>query len=97
MPGIVRANADAHEGHAGILVPFHQTYYNKGSSNVFINNESVVCKGDQCLCSDQAIGASGTVFVNGKPVHRQGDATSGHGTWVPTAAKTGSPNVFADS
>ena len=40
-------------------------------------------------------GASTNVFVNGIGVHRQGDGTGGHGSWVPNASASGSPNVFA--
>jgi len=96
MPAIVRANADAHSGHSGYRVPFHKTYYTGGSGNVFINGEPVILKGNKCLCGDPAVGASGSVFVNGVPVHRKGDATGGHGNWVPNSASTGSPNVYAD-
>jgi len=96
MPAIVRANADAHIGHAGPKVPFHKTYYTGGSGNVFINGESVILKGNTCLCGDPAVGASGNVFVNNIAVHRLGDATGGHGNWVPNSAATGSPNVFAN-
>ena len=39
---------------------------------------------------------SGDVFVNDIAVHRQGDATGGHGSWVPNAAATGSPDVIAN-
>jgi hypothetical protein len=28
-------------------------------------------------------------------VHRKGDATGGHGSWVPNKSNSGSPNVFA--
>jgi uncharacterized Zn-binding protein involved in type VI secretion len=96
MPGIVRANADSHNGHSGYRVPFHKTYYASGSPNVFVNNESAIRKGDTTVCGDGASGASGTVFINNKPVHRAGDGTTGHGNWVPNAASTGSTNVFAN-
>lgn len=96
MTGVVRTNADAHQGHAGPKVPFHKTSYASGSGNVFANNEAVVRKGDSLACGDSAVGASSNVFANNKPVHRQGDATSGHGRWVPNAAATGSTNVFAN-
>ena len=46
-------------------------------------------------CGDPATGGSGTVFVNGIPVHRQGDGTGGHGSWVPNNSASGSPNVIA--
>ena len=97
MTGIVRINADAHVGHSGNRVPFHKTYYAVGSPNVFINNEAVVRKGDQCACGDKAVGSSSNVYANNILVHRAGDATSGHGAWRPNSAATGSPTVFANS
>ena len=97
MPAVVRASADAHAGHAGYRVPFHQTHYVGGSGSVFVNNEPIIRKGDNCLCGDPAVGASGTVFANNIPVHRLGDSTGGHGNWVPNSAASGSSNVFADS
>ena len=97
MPAVVRASADAHAGHSGYRVPFHQTHYVGGSGSVFVNNEPIIRKGDKALCGDPAVGASGTVFANNIPVHRLGDSTGGHGNWVPNSAATGSPNVFADS
>ena len=39
MPAVVRASADAHAGHSGYRVPFHQTHYVGGSGSVFVNNE----------------------------------------------------------
>ena len=96
MPAIVRANADSPAGHAGYRVPYHKTYYTGGSGNVFANGESIILRGNTCLCGDTAVGASGNVFVNGIAVHRLGDATGGHGNWVPNSAATGSPNVFAN-
>lgn len=94
MPGIVRANADSHQGHSGNRQPFHKTYYSGGSPNVYANNEKVVRKGDSCLCGDPATAGSGTVFVNNQPAHRQGDSTGGHGGWVPNSAASGSANVI---
>jgi len=97
MTGIVRTNLDQHVGHdSPSPAPFHQTKYAEGSATVFINNERVVRKGDKTYCGDPAVGASGTVFVDGIPVHRQGDATEGHGSWVANSAQTGSDTVFAD-
>jgi len=97
MPAVVRVGSDQHQGHAGRRVPFHKTSYAVGSPNVFTNNDATVRIGDICACGDPAAAGSGTVFVNNKPVHRQGDATGGHGRWRPNAAATGSPNVFANS
>jgi len=99
MPEVVRANVDAHIGHASPSPgPFHQTSYTGGSPNVFANNEPVI-RGDSTdstVCGDPAVERSPNVFVNGIGVHRKGDATGGHGSWVPNAAQTGSPDVSAN-
>jgi len=47
-----------------------------------------------CSGMTRAQGSS-NVFVNGIGVHRKGDATGGHGSWVPNASASGSSNVFA--
>jgi uncharacterized Zn-binding protein involved in type VI secretion len=96
MPGIVRTNADSHQGHSGFRVPFHKTYYTGGSPDVFVNNEHAVRQGDSTVCGDGAQGGSGSVFVNNKPVHRAGDGTTGHGNWTPNSAASGSDNVIAN-
>jgi uncharacterized Zn-binding protein involved in type VI secretion len=57
---------------------------------------NVVRIGDTCSCSDPAVSGSPDTFVNGIPVHRVGDGTGGHGSWVPNAAATGSPDVFVN-
>ena len=51
--------------------------------------------GDKTSCTDPATGGSSTVFVNGKGVHRKGDATGGHASFVPNASNSGSGDVFA--
>lgn len=43
----------------------------------------------------QAVG-SGDVFINGLPIARLGDLTTGHGCWPPAQVQTGSPTVFAN-
>jgi hypothetical protein len=97
MPKIVRTTLDAHEGHASDSPnPFHQTPYVEGSSNVFANNENTVRVGDQTACGDAAAEGSPNVFANNIPVHRQSDATTGHGSWVPNSAATGSDNVIVN-
>jgi uncharacterized Zn-binding protein involved in type VI secretion len=53
--------------------------------------------GDTTVCGDPADAGSANVFANNIAVHRKGDATGGHGSWVPNSAKTGSDNVFANS
>ena len=96
MPGIVRVGLDTHIGHASRTPnPFHRTPYITGSHNVFTNSAKTVRIGDITACGDPAVGGSGTVFVNGIGVHRQGDGTGGHGSWVPNASASGSPNVIA--
>ena len=97
MTGIVRVDLDSHKGHdSPTPSPFHKSKYAEGSPTVQINNKRVVRKGDKTYCGDPAEGASSTVFVDGIPVHRQGDATKGHGSFVANSAETGSDTVFAD-
>ena len=96
MPEVTRVNKDKHVGHASPTPnPFHQTAYAVGSENVLTNSEKTVRIGDTTSCGDPATGGSTTVFVNGIGVHRKGDATGGHGSWIPNASASGSDNVFA--
>mgnify|MGYP003596785109 CR=1 FL=1 len=44
---------------------------------------------DLYSCGDRAAAGSPTVFVGGLPVHRQGDATTGHGCFPPTVCAGG--------
>jgi len=97
VPEVVRTNADKHIGHASPTPnPFHDTAYEQGSPDVFTNNEKTVRIGDTTYCGDPADEGSPNVFINEIPVHRRTDATAGHGSWVPNAAATGSPNVWAN-
>lgn len=99
MAGVVRAGKDIHVGHASVTPnPFHRTKYSTGSSNVTINGAPVVRGGgvDRTACGDVTTGLSGNVTVNGTGVHRIGDGTAGHGSWVGNAAASGSTNVFAN-
>ena len=96
MPAVTRVGLDSHVGHASPTPnPFHKTAYASGSPNVNTNGAATVRIGDATSCGDPAVGGSGTVFVNGIGVHRQGDGTGGHGSWVPNASASGSPNVNA--
>lgn len=96
MPEVTRVNKDNHVGHASpTLNPFHQTAYAVGSENVLTNSEKTVRIGDTTGCGDPATGGSTTVFVNGIGVHRKGDATGGHGSWIPNSSASGSDNVLA--
>ena len=97
MPGIVRAEVDKHIGHASPTPSdFHQFKYVAGQTTVFVNNKPVIRVGDKTQCGDPAVGSSPNVYAEGKLVHRQGDATGGHGSWVPNAAETGSGDVYAN-
>ena len=96
MPEVTRVGLDSHVGHASPTPnPFHQTAYASGSDDVFTNGAKTVRIGDTTSCGDPATGGSTTVFVNGIGVHRKGDATGGHGSWIPNSSASGSSNVFA--
>jgi uncharacterized Zn-binding protein involved in type VI secretion len=97
MTGVVRVDQDKHIGHSSPTPnPFHQTAYAEGSPDVFTNGSNTVRIGDTTACGDPAAAGSPDVFVNGIAVHRKDDATGGHGSWVPNAAKTASSDVFAN-
>tara|TARA_Y100000389_G_scaffold98793_1_gene95487 strand:+ start:3328 stop:3618 length:291 start_codon:yes stop_codon:yes gene_type:complete len=95
MPEVTRVGLDSHVGHLSPTSPFHQTAYATGSPNVFCDGAAVVRIGDTTTCGDPATGGSGTVSANGIPVHRKGDATGGHGSWVPNESASGSGTVSA--
>jgi uncharacterized Zn-binding protein involved in type VI secretion len=96
MPAVSRVDLDKHIGHASRTPnPFHRTAYATGSPDVFVNGAKCVRITDITYCTDVAVAGSGTVFANGLNVHRIGDATGGHGSWVPNASSSGSGNVFA--
>lgn len=96
MPEVTRVSKDQHVGHASPTPnPFHQTAYATGSPDVYTNGEKTVRIGDTTTCGDPATGGSEKVFVNGIGVHRKGDATGGHGSWIPNASASGSLDVFA--
>ena len=96
MAPVTRVGLDQHVGHASPTPnPFHQTAYATGSPDVFTNGAKTTRIGDTTSCGDPATAGSGTVFVNGIAIHRQGDATGGHGSWVPNSSASGSSDVFA--
>mgnify|MGYP003128956269 FL=1 len=97
MPGIVRKNTDSHVGHASPTPnPFHQTAYATAAEKVFVNGAEAVRITDTTGCGDPASEGSSNVFAEGLGVHRKGDATSGHGSWVANSAATGSGDVKAN-
>ena len=98
MPEVVRANADSHIGHASPTPnPFHKTNYtNAAQGKVYAEGNLVVVDGGSTGCGDSVDEKSGNVFAEGNGVHRKGDATTGHGSWVANAAATGSSKVWAN-
>ena len=97
MPGIVRVGTDKHVGHASPSPnPFHNTPYATGAATVFVNGAKMVRVDDTTACADPATAGSPNVFAEGKAVHRQGDATGGHDSWVANRAETGSGDVIAN-
>lgn len=95
MPSIIR-EGDRHIGHASPTPnPFHSTPYQAThQGNVYVNGKLAIVKGDSTACGDAAVGSSSSVYINNILVHRTGDATSGHQSWVPTIAADGSPNTI---
>ena len=97
MPEVCRNSSDSHIGHASPTPnPFHKTsYVSSRQTKVFAEGDRVIVEGDKTGCGDPAVGKSSKVFANSIGVHRKGDATGGHGSWVPNAAATGSTKVIA--
>jgi hypothetical protein len=97
MPGVVRQNVDSHQGHAsGTPSPFHKTKYaSAAQGKVYAEGNLVIVSGGKTACGDPTASVSGKVFAEGKGIHRQGDSTGGHGSWVASKAETGSSKVFA--
>jgi len=97
MLGVVRANVDSHAGHFSLTPnPFHRTaYVASNNSKVFVEGELAIVDGDSTVCGDPVVGKSARVFVMGKGVHRLGDSTGGHDSWVPNFAASASGKVFA--
>jgi uncharacterized Zn-binding protein involved in type VI secretion len=97
MPEVVRAGSDSHIGHFSLTPnPFHKTsYVAGGNSKVYVEGDLAIVDGDSTGCGDPVVGKSSKVFVMGRGVHRKGDATGGHGSWVPNSAATGSSKVSA--
>lgn len=79
-----------HVGHASPTPnPFHKTSYQAGQDKVFGGGREVIRIGDTTSCGDPAVGGSTKVRAVGSFVHRFGDATGGHGSWVPNASAGG--------
>jgi len=97
MQSLVRVGRDTHIGHASPTPnPFHATIYlNPNQGKVTVERACAVVVGVSTACGDPAITGSAKVTVQNIPVHRVGDLTGGHGSWVPNAAATGSLYVRA--
>jgi hypothetical protein len=97
MPGVCRNGVDSHIGHASPTPnPFHKTSYVAGTnSKVYVESQLGIVIGDATGCGDPVSGKSSRVFFQSAGVHRLGDATAGHGSWVPNAAASASSRVIA--
>lgn len=95
MAFLTRTGIDSHIGHASPTPnPFHATSYTSaGQSHVQAHGGLAVVVGGSTGCGDPAVGGSSKVTIEGKPAHRIGDATGGHGSWVPNASAGGTPKV----
>ena len=92
----VSTTAHIHIGHVSPTPnPAHRTYYKASQTNVKVEGFDVITAGDATACGDQVVGVSTKVFVGGKGVHRKGDATGSHGSWVANASSEGSSKVNA--
>ena len=54
-----------------------------------------VFTGDKTACGDAAFQGSSKVIIAGRGAHRNGDATSGHLSWVPCVATTTNVKVIS--
>ena len=92
----VSTTAHRHVGHASRTPnPEHRTYYKASQAKVKVEDRNVIRAGDETVCGDPVVGVSTKVFVGGKGVHRKGDATGGHETFVANASSEGSSKVNA--
>jgi len=99
MPGVTRQGLDTQAGHPCPSIPTAhgpQTYTSAGQSKVFSDGALVVNKDGSAACGDTVDEVSSKVFINGKGVHRLGDATVGEGCFNPSTSAGGSSKVFAD-
>ncbi len=86
-PGFAIRAGDFHVGHASPTPNgFHKTPYLPGQKKVIAFASPVIRSGDKTACGDTAVGGSIKVFAVGRPIHREADLTSGHGSWTPNAA-----------
>ena len=79
MPAVTRVSANSASG--TITGPGAPTVFCEGNK-VSLLNDKVAPHGKPPHSSATIVGASGTVFANGKPVVRAGDpANCGHSNW----------------
>jgi uncharacterized Zn-binding protein involved in type VI secretion len=88
--------------HGALCCPHHVTgVFVEASGNAFAQGQGIVREGDMCRTSCPHCGAgwahahSNTCYVNGKPVHRLGDAVRLGGGWGRSVEA--SPNVHINS
>jgi hypothetical protein len=87
----ITRQGDAHIGHASPTPnPFHQSTY-----KTYADGKLIIVKDNTTGCGDPASGTASKCYAEGIKIHRKGDATGGHGSWVPNASAEGSSKCFA--
>ncbi len=69
--------------------------YASNSNTVYINGLTAVGVGDSTTCGEKALQGSGTVFINGKPAHRNSDMCDSHAFTFTPSICISSSNVYA--
>jgi uncharacterized Zn-binding protein involved in type VI secretion len=94
---IGRAGADFASTHTPLSggSPHINSPYASNSNTVLINGLSAIAIGDATLCGDIAITGSGTVFINGRAAHRNGDLLDNHVSTFTPSVCVGSGAVYA--
>jgi len=95
---IARVGADYATTHVPLSGPppvhTNPTYAVNGNT-VYINGLQAVAVGDATTCGEVAETGSGTVFINGRKAHCNGDSVDSHAhSWTPSTC-VASGNVYA--
>lgn len=92
----ITRDGDKHIGHASPTPnPFHQTAYVPSVEKTYSDGKKIIVLGDSTSCGDPVSGTASKCYAEGSLIHRKGDATGGHGSWVPNASNEGSPKCYA--
>ena len=91
---IARAGADYATAHTRGDTTHPPSPYASNGNTVYINGLKAVGVGDSTVCGEKALQGSGTVFINGKPAHRNSDKCDSHYSFSPSICVSGS-SVYA--